>query len=219
MLARSVKAAFYGVMGPAMAVNAMLYRALRAPRQGFVRVHLGPGQRHYLSGWINVDANMFTGRCDLWADLRQPLPFFSNSVDCFYSHHVVEHLPDLAAHLRDVFRCLKSGGAYRFGGPHGDNAIRMFQERNASWFSDFPDKRASIGGRLENFIFCRGEHLTLLTESYMRELLQGAGFEAVQPYMPTVDTGHDDLFADCLAHETEHDLACPHTLIIEARKP
>src|SRR5258705_179112 len=130
MLPRRVKAAYYVAAGPVMRLNAFLYRNLRAPRNGTVRAHLGPGQRNYLEGWINVDANRFTARCDVWADLRNKLPFRTNTVDAVYSHHMIEHLPDelLEFHFREVFRCLRPGGAFRIGGPNADSATQKFLE-------------------------------------------------------------------------------------------
>jgi predicted SAM-dependent methyltransferase len=221
MLSRQAKAAFYALAGPLMAANGVLYRTFRAPRAGggTFRAHLGPGQRNYIGGWINVDANRFTGRCDVWADLRNPLPFHPDSLDAVYSHHVIEHLPNIEQHLQDVFRCLKPGGVYRVGGPHGDSAIRKFLENDREWFTDFPDKRVSIGGRFENFIFCRQEHLTILTYSYLEELLTRSGFVDIRSCMPTRETGAPELFAECLKIELEHDFETPHTLIVEACKP
>ncbi|MCE9620500.1 MAG: methyltransferase domain-containing protein [Planctomycetes bacterium] len=202
-----------------MWLNGILYRALRAPKTDRLKVHLGPGQKNYLDGWINVDANMFTGKCDVWADLRNPLPFHSASIDAMYSHHVIEHLPDVAAHLKEVFRCLKPGAIYRVGGPNGDSAIAKFMQKDLNWFIDFPDKRASIGGKFENFIFCRQEHLTILTRSFLEELMTAAGFTDLRVCMPTRETHHPDLFQECLSKEFEDDFATPHTLIIEGRKP
>lgn len=219
MLSRRMKENFYRFAGPFMALNGLAYKAFRAPRSGFVRVHLGPGQNNYLPGWINVDANMFTGRCDVWADLRNPLPFHDNSLDAVYSHHVTEHLPSLAAHVRDVFRCLKRGGVYRLGGPNGDSAIAMFAAGRLQWFGDYPEKRRSIGGRFENFVFCRGEHLTILTKSYLDELLGDAGFVGIRSCVPTQETGHPELFGDCLPAEWESDFNVPHTLVVEATRP
>ena len=219
MLSRAAKAGFYSVAGPLMRINGVLYKHLRSPGTGPVKVHLGPGQRNYISGWVNVDANAFSAKCDVWADLRNPLPFKNESVDCFYSHHVIEHLPDLQRHMRDVFRCLKPGGVYRVGGPNGDSAIKKFVEKDASWFADFPDNRTSLGGRFENFIFCRGEHLTILTFSFMEELLKAHGFTEVALRQPVKETGYPDLYAPCLEKEHESDFAVPYTLIVEAVKP
>ena len=218
MLSRTIKASFFVVAGPFMRLNGLLYKSLRAPESG-IRAHLGPGRKRYLPGWINVDANMFTGKCDVWSDLRYGLPFRDNSLTACYSHHMVEHLPEMRSHFAEVFRCLQPGGVYRVGGPNGDSAIQKFIEGDTSWFSHFPEDRRSIGGRFENFIFCGGEHLTILTESFLRELLEDAGFIDITLRRPIVDSGYPELFEDALEQEHESDTDCPHTLLLEAVKP
>ena len=49
--------------------------------------------------------------------VRNKLPFRNNAVDVFYSHHVIEHLPDssLPFHFREMYRCLKGEGIIRVG--------------------------------------------------------------------------------------------------------
>lgn len=32
-------------------------------------VQLGPGQKNYIDGWVNVDANFVTAKIDIWADI------------------------------------------------------------------------------------------------------------------------------------------------------
>ncbi len=219
MLSRKTKAAFYTVAGPLMRLNGFIHRAFRATKNRPLKVHLGPGQKNYISGWTNVDANMFTGKCDLWADLRNPLPFHTASVDAFYSHHVIEHLPNIYHHLVEVFRCLSPGGGLRVGGPNGDSAIAKFVQNDLDWFNDFPDRRKSIGGRFENFIFCRGEHLTILTFSMLEEFMSEIGYEDIRLCKPAIETNYPEVFGTCLAKESEADFDTPHTLIIEARKP
>lgn len=221
MLPRAVKAAFYVAAGPLMQVNGWIYRLCRAPSNadaGLVRVHLGPGQKAYLPGWINIDANMFTGQCDVWADLRNPLPFHSATVDAVYSHHVIEHLPNIEAHFREVYRILKPGGVYRIGGPNGDAAARKLIDGDRKWFYDWPDRYDSVGGGFVNFIFCRNEHLTMLTESFVRELGQRAGFGKAEKLLPVTETRSPLLFSDCLATEHEQDFDTPHTLVMELVK-
>jgi hypothetical protein len=118
-----------------------------------------------------------------------------------------------------VHRCLKPGGIYRVAGPHGDSAIAKFVAHDAAWFYDFPDKRRSIGGRFENFIFSRQEHVTILTWSYLEEIMIDAGFTDLRVCMPIRETNYPELFADCLQKEWESDFETPHTLVIEAVKP
>lgn len=219
MLSRRMKATFYALTGPLMRVNGHFHRLFRAPRNGIVRVHLGPGVDKYLDGWINVDANKFTGKCDVWADLRNKLPFPDASVDAIYSYHMIEHLPDLAFHWREVYRVLKPGGAFRIAGPNGDMAMRKYIENDAGWFFDFPDNRKSIGGRLENFIICRQEHLTILTFSLMQELAGAAGFQTLKQCAPITETGFPELFdQQVLGTEWEDTPETPHTLVLEGRK-
>ncbi|MBK8725002.1 MAG: methyltransferase domain-containing protein [Holophagaceae bacterium] len=219
MLNRQTKALYFALTGPFMRLNGFLFRHFRAPRKPGVKVHLGPGRKHYLQGWINVDANMFSGICDVWADLRNPLPFPDATVEAMYSHHVIEHLPDLETHFLEAFRCLKPGGIYRVGGPNGDSAIRKFVDQDLEWFSDFPIKRASIGGRFENFIFCRQEHLTILTQSFLEELMLQAGFRNIRRCLPTKESRAPEIFGDCMKKEDETDFSFPHTLILEGEKP
>jgi SAM-dependent methyltransferase len=221
MLSRTSKALFYAAAGPLMKLNGAISRTFRAPRSGTVKVHLGPGQGNYLEGWINVDANMFSAKCDVWADLRNKLPFKDGTVDVIYSHHVVEHLPDtsLVFHFKEIFRCLKPGGVFRVAGPSGDGAIKKFQEGNSDWFSDFPDKRESLGGRFANFILCRGEHLTILTFSWLQEVARSAGFDDLFLCKPVTETNFPKLIDRILLDkEWESTPDCPHTIVVEGQK-
>jgi SAM-dependent methyltransferase len=213
--------AYYVFMAIPMRINGALYRRFRAPRAGTVKVHLGPGREKYLDGWINVDANIFTAKADVLADLRNPLPFPDSSVDIFYSHHVIEHLPDslLPFHFAEMYRCLKPGGVFRIGGPHGDNAAAKLIAGDTDWFLDMPDNRASVGGRFANFILCGGQHLTILTLSYLAELATAAGFRNVRACQPCTETFHRPLIDDAvLKGEWPFSPECPHTLIVEADK-
>lgn len=182
------------------------------------KVHLGCGKRNYLDGWLNIDGNMFTARCDLWLNLDYQLPFPSSSVDCFYSHHVIEHLRDLQGHFNEIARCLKPGGVYRVGAPHGDNAIKKFIENDYDWFSDFPVSRKSLGGRLDNFVFCRNEHLSLVTESYLNEIAGNSGLSISRLCIPSKDSAFPELFKDCLMLESDSNFDCPHTIIVEFKR-
>ena len=219
MLKRSHKALFYLLASPLMRLNALFYKYfLFRNKKKKLKLHLGPGKKNYIDGWVNIDANIFTGKSDLWADLRYPLPFQISSVDYCYSHHMVEQVPDIKLHFRDIYKILKPGGIYRFGGPNGDVAIKKFLDNEHKWFSNFPDNRKSIGGRFENFIFCRNEHLTILTFSYLCEILEEVGFINIRKYLPTKETSIPEIFSQCFKYEYETDFENPKTLIIETQK-
>lgn len=222
MINSKVKRAYYMLLRYPMRINGRLYKLFRCPSEG-LKVHLGPGDGNYLEGWLNVDANFVTARVDLWANFIDPLPFRDGSVDLFYSHHMIEHLPDsrLQGLFNQMFRALRPNGGIRIGVPHLGNSCRKYIENDHSWFPDFPDKRRSIGGKFTNYIFCRGEHLTALDETYLQELAESSGFHDVKFCMPAKETFLGDIGLDekVLSMEWEFDPSCPHTLIMEARKP
>jgi predicted SAM-dependent methyltransferase len=218
MVPRALKATYYLLASPLMRMNAARYRFVSRKQIQPIRVHLGPGQRNYLDGWVNVDANLISSRPDIWADLRYKLPFADEQIDAFYSHHVIEHLPDLDYHFREMYRCLKPGGTIRVGGPHGDNAIAAMAAGRHDWFGDWPRNRRSLGGRFENFIFCRGEHLTILTESFLRELAEDAGFKDFTVCSPKQTRFPDVYGDDVFEREPNPTPELPSTLLIEARK-
>lgn len=219
MISRTVKATYYAVFSPFMRLNALRHRIFPARRNGCRRAHLGPGQRNYLPQWINVDANVISSRPDVWADMRFKLPFPDEFLDAIYSHHMIEHLPDLDFHFSEMFRCLKRGGVIRIGGPHGDNAIIAMQSGRHDWFGDWPTARKSAGGRFENFIFCKGEHLTILTASFLEELCRDAGFVDFRLLAPKT-TGSPEIFDDKIFDIEPNSVPeLPHTILIEARKP
>ncbi len=218
MLSYTVKRMYLFAASPLMYVNGLIYRAFRQPRIP-IKVHLGPGQANYINGWVNVDANMFTAKTDLWVNFMHGLPFRNNSVASVYSHNVIEHIRDdlLQVHVNEIFRVLIPGGSVRIGGPNVDGAIRKYLQGDTKWFPDFPRKRNSIGGMLSNFIFCANEHLTILTPSYLEELFATAGFRDFKVCLPAKESQY--FGREVLDKEGEWDFEIPHTLIVEARKP
>lgn len=189
MISRRLRSTYYTLIYYPIRLNASRHRAFTSIANP-AKVHLGPGKDKYLDGWINVDANFVNAKIDIWADLNGRLPFKSGIIDAFYSHHVIEHLTNgkLPFHFSEMFRCLRKGGIIRIGGPNADMAIQKFVKNDANWFSDFPDKRRSIGGKFENFILCGGEHLTILTSSYLAEIASEAGFENISFCRPITET-------------------------------
>jgi hypothetical protein len=181
-------------------------------------VQFGPGQKNYLKGWINIDANFLTAKTDIVSNLDWGLPIRNSSVSHCYSHHVIEHLRSIEYHFSEVFRILVQGGVYRVGVPNADSAIVAFVNGRFDWFSDFPKKWTSIGGKFNNFLMCEGEHLTICTESFLTELALRAGFSTIKLCGPQCRSHYPGLFGDCIQMEENESIQYPHTLILELVK-
>jgi len=98
------------------------------PANGPRHLHLGCGPK-YLPGFLNIDGNLFN-KIDLWLDVRNGLPFPSNTVDSIYSTHMFEHFyPDeLQLLLRECLRVLKPGGGIRLIVPNLGSAISAYSQ-------------------------------------------------------------------------------------------
>jgi hypothetical protein len=97
---------------------------------------------------------------------------------------------------------------------HAPAAAKLL-EGGSQWFYE-----ESIGGRYVNFIMCRGEHLTILTLSYLTEICRHAGFVNIQQCRPVTQTYHSAVIDNnVLSKESESTPDIPPTLIIEAEKP
>jgi SAM-dependent methyltransferase len=147
-------------------------------------LHLGCGNKS-IKGMINIDVNPFA-KSDLWLDLNGSLPFESMTVDAVYCCHTLEHFyePDVRKILRGCFRILKPGGSIRVVTPDFQKAILAYQRNELSYFSDFPDKRRSIGGRFANYLLCRDQHRIIFDFSFWEELLQDEGFTGISEMRP-----------------------------------
>ncbi len=172
--------AFWGI-SKATLPNYLVHRYLLGrPANGAMHLHLGCGPK-YLSGFVNIDGNLFN-KLDLWLDVRNGLPFPSNSVDSIYSTHMFEHFyPDeLDVLLRECVRTLKPGGGVRLIVPNLESAIQAYSQSRSTWFDSFPRHFDSLGGRFSNFVFCDGQHRTAFDSTYMNEVLRKAGFREVE---------------------------------------
>lgn len=194
------------------------HRFVRHPKSrngSELHLHLGCGPK-YLQGFVNIDANPLQ-RIDLWLDVRNGLPFRSESVDSIYCTHVLEHLyPDeLKNVLCECARVLKRGRGARIVVPSLSNAILAYSQKKVAWFSEFPRHYESAGGRFSNFMFCDGQHRTAFDCDYMREVLSSAGFSEVVE----VREGESRLYgANVPRYESEDGSNLPHSLYIEAFK-
>ena len=181
---------------------------------GHRHLHLGCGPK-YLPGFVNIDGNPFH-KIDLWLDVRNGLPFRSNSVDSIYCTHMIEHFyPDeLNSLLRECWRVLKEAGGIRLIVPNLESAIAAYRRNESPWFGGaFPRHFESLGGRFSNFIFCDGQHRTAFDFSYLNEVLRAAGFHEVERSAE----GESRLYQSRVpAFEPGDSRELPHSLYVEA---
>ncbi len=207
---------FWGI-AKATFPNYLLRRYLRPThsRKGASNLHLGCGPK-YLPGFLNVDGNPFN-KIDLWLDVRNGLPFPSNSVDSIYSTHMFEHFysDELNLLLHECVRVLKSGAGIRLIVPNLESAIQAYSQNQSGWFDSFPRHFDSLGGRFSNFVFCDGQHRTAFDFTYMDEVLRKAGFREVEKSAE----GKSRLFPNNVPpYEPGDSKDLPHSLYVEAFK-
>ena len=208
---------FWGI-GQATRPNYLLRRYVlpRRSTSGAMHLHLGCGTK-YLPGFLNIDGNLFN-KIDLWLDVRNGLPFASNSVDSIYSTHMFEHFyPDeLNGLLPECLRVLKPGGGVRLIVPNLESAIKAYGQHQIQWFDDsFPRHFDSLGGRFSNFVFCDGQHRTAFDFTYFDEVLRRAGFREVEKSAE----GKSRLYPSKVPpYEPGDSTELPHSLYVEAFK-
>src|SRR4051812_26234397 len=64
-------------------------KAIAHAGQKNLKLNIGCGP-NLKTGWINID--LFDPRADLALDMREPMPFRTNSVAIIYSEHFFEHI-------------------------------------------------------------------------------------------------------------------------------
>lgn len=207
---------FWGI-SKATIPNYLLHRYVLGGRSagGPRHLHLGCGPK-YLPGFVNIDGNLFN-KLDVWLDVRNGLPFPSNSVDSIYSTHMFEHFysDELDRLLRECARSLKPGGGIRLIVPNLESAIAAYRQNESAWFDSFPRHFDSLGGRFSNFVFCDGQHRTAFDFSYLDEVLKAAGFREVERSAE----GKSRLYASQVpAYEPGDSRELPHSLYVEGFK-
>ncbi|WP_460255386.1 class I SAM-dependent methyltransferase [Acidiphilium sp. MT5] len=140
---------------------------------GLLRVNLGCG--HIMAvDYINVDMRDLPG-VDVVADVSN-LPFEPGTIDEIASSHLIEHFPQEELRRRLLpywYSLLKPGGTLRAVMPDGAAMLSGIADGSYS-FSDF--REVLFGGQDYEGDF----HFNLLTPDSFRQLVEEAGFEAVE---------------------------------------
>jgi len=111
---------------------------------------------------------------ELRAEILERCGFEDQAFDVIYAWHVIEHVPDMARFLKEVYRVLKPGGVFFFGTEH----YRCIPNRASR-------AHHLLTGSLPG-IDTAGEHTFLFTPQLVRNVFPRFGFEVdmVRAYQP-----------------------------------
>jgi predicted SAM-dependent methyltransferase len=175
-------------------------------------VHLGCGNT-LKRNWVNVDCYPPPAApgCEIFVtDIRQGLPFASNSVSAVYSEHFFEHIPieiTTKTLLPECFRILASGGVARVGVPDGQLWIEAYAMGGMIGHGATPMMRI-------NDIARQGGHKFLWDYNTLQHALEQAGFTDCRKAR-AADSGYS-VFLDM---DQTDPVRVAQTVYIEARKP
>ncbi len=147
--------------------------ARRQPTAPLLQLGCGP---RLFDGFENVDfyAMKFWRSHHVGHDLRQPLPYPSQSFEGAFSEHTLEHLAatDALAMLRDVHRVLKPGAVFRVIVPDLEQYVRFYDGGDADpRFETFSSGCEAIWSLTQNH-----GHLSCWDAEMLTKQLLAAGF-------------------------------------------
>jgi predicted SAM-dependent methyltransferase len=131
--------------------------------------------KNLLPGWINIDMIDYPGV--IKHDLRERLPYANNTIEFVVSEHLIEHLTreEALRLLRDIYRCLQSGGVCRTSTPDLDILVKNYIDNNIHAYDNVgftPRNRCEMMN-----IGMRGwEHKYLYNKEDLKLLFEEAGF-------------------------------------------
>jgi glycosyltransferase involved in cell wall biosynthesis/ADP-heptose:LPS heptosyltransferase/predicted SAM-dependent methyltransferase/predicted O-methyltransferase YrrM len=147
-------------------------------------------------GFVNIDRR----NADMNIDVREGLPFETNSVDYIYCSHFIEHLSHDEAwrFLDESFRVLKRGGKIRLSTPD----LKIFAAKYLARDISFWDSRRWPGKTSAdqlNYVLREMGHLYIYDFESLHSLLRSVGFTRIQevPFDASLDNRPDvSIFAE-----------------------
>jgi predicted O-linked N-acetylglucosamine transferase (SPINDLY family)/predicted SAM-dependent methyltransferase len=144
------------------------------------KLHIGG--RGPSPGWELMNARPGEG-VDHVGNANDLSRFADNSLDVIYSSHVLEHLDyqdEIANTLKDWLRALKPGGLVQISVPDLAVLARLLGDSRLDKTQRFQVMRMMFGGHTHEFDF----HQTGLTEEFLTDFLQQAGFVQIERVRP-----------------------------------
>jgi predicted SAM-dependent methyltransferase len=163
-----------------------LYTATEPICLDFGGADLGRGE------WTTVDV---TTQCDIYWDLRLPIPLPDGSVSKIYSSHLFEHLTYEQGQkpLHQSLRLLKPGGTFSICVPNAGMYIESYlgtREIPAAYFGWTPAFNNTTSIDAINYIaYMDGEHKYMFDQENLIYILQSTGLVNVKErkFDPTCD--------------------------------
>jgi len=129
--------------------------------------------------WTTVD---MTQQCDIYWDLRLPIPLPDNSVSKIYSSHLFEHLTYSQGQglLAESIRLLKPGGTFSICVPNARIYVEHYLGIKAvpeDYFGWTPAYNNTTPIDAINYVaYMDGEHKYMFDQQNLLHILSGAGF-------------------------------------------
>ena len=147
--------------------------------------------------WTTVDV---TKECDIYWDLRSPIPLPDNSVSKIYSSHLFEHLTFQQGQklLHETVRLLKPGGTFSICVPNARIYIEHYlgiREIPQDYFGWKPAYNCTTSIDAINYVaYMDGKHKYMFDQENLLHILRGAGLIEVieRPFDPTCDRPERD---------------------------
>jgi predicted SAM-dependent methyltransferase len=182
-----------------------LFNRLRYSKEGAkpLLLHLGCGDT-YIPGMINIDGNIRRKK-ELWLDLRNGLPFGSQSVSCVYCSHTIEHFypNDAIKLLKEIHRVLKPNHCARIAVPSFEHAMDVMSQKCKS---EWPQRFESGPSQAVNYLFCDGQHKYGYTSEIMTKFATAAGFKTIRDISQSEGVKPKEYFGILLGDEPEGSL-------------
>jgi len=162
-----------------------------------LRIELGSGGRSGAPDWVTIDT---AHGCDLYWDLREPLPIPYGRVDAVYSSHLFEHL-DYASGTRllaECLRVLRPGGEFSIAVPTARLYLEAYVRGQAlphEYFGWTPAYHGTTAIDAVNYVaHMAGEHRYMFDEDNLVWRLRAAGLTdvALRAFDPALDSPERD---------------------------
>jgi len=152
-----------------------------------------PGKGH----WTSVDMTL---QCDIYWDLRLPIPLPSNSVSKIYSSHLFEHLTysEGQSLLKESLRLLKPGGTFSICVPNARIYIEHYlgiEPVPEDYFGWRPAFNNTTPIDAINYVaYMDGEHKYMFDQENLLHILTHSGFNEVasRPFDAETDRSERD---------------------------